>query len=92
MDRPGVDTAVQAVEAVFNNADVALQLLQHLSARDVARVSTLRLMNACKTRTFAIQPEKHVCRSSALTYPLSRRLPPHALDSAVLPGSCHRVC
>ena len=43
MDRPGMDTAVHAV---FDNADVALQLLQHLSARDVARVSTLRTNDA----------------------------------------------
>ena len=53
-----MDTAVQAV---FNNADVALQLLQHLNARDVVMVSTLRMMNASKTETFALQPEVHAC-------------------------------
>jgi hypothetical protein len=51
MDSPGMDTAVQAV---FDNADVALQLLQHLNARDVVMVSTLRMMNASKTDTFAL--------------------------------------
>jgi hypothetical protein len=58
MDTPGMDTAVQAV---FNNADAALQLLQHLNARDVVMVGTLRMMNASKTDTFALQPEVHAC-------------------------------
>lgn len=58
MVSPGMETAVQAV---FNNADVALQLLQHLNARDVVMVSTLRIMNVSKTETFALQPEVHAC-------------------------------
>jgi hypothetical protein len=36
-----------AVHAVLNNTDLALQLLQHLTTRDVARVSSA--YNACST-------------------------------------------